>query len=248
LLYPGSQASVSSLRPLVEFSEGLLHLKPHQVPHVIWRLDAGFGSDAALKWLLARHYQMVAKGYNTRRAQRVIRQATGAEWQQVRPERWVAVVPTDVRYGRAVQTLALRWRSPDGKAKCALLLHTLFDLSVNQVLQCYDARGGTIESDVQQDKLGLRLIRRRKRRWYAQEAWVILTDVAHDLLIWNREWMLRGSPFQEYGLLRTIQDLFSIPGHLEFKGDRLQQVSLSRHHPLAPEMALCLARLFRELN
>lgn len=229
-------------------SEHLLPLKPYQVPHIVWRLDAGFGSDAALKWLLARRYQVIAKGYNIRRAQKVVRQVSASEWQIVRPAKWVAVVPTAVRYGRSVQTLALRWRNPAGQEKCALLLHTLLDRPVLEVLQCYDARGGTIESDIKQDKVGLQLVRRRKRCWQAQEAWVILTDVAHNLLIWNRDWMLKGSSFESYGMLRVIQDLLSIPGHLEFQGGRLRKVSLQRTHPFAPEMQSCLARLFRELN
>jgi hypothetical protein len=248
LLYPGSQTSLGTLQPLVQLAERLLRLKPHQVGHTAWRLDAGFGSDAALKWLLARHYQVLAKGYNLQRAQKVVRQVATPDWQVVRPNKWVAGVPTPVRYGRTVQTLALRWLNQAGREKCALLLHTLLDQPVMDVLHCYDARGGTIESDLQQDKLGLQLIRRRKHRWYAQEAWVILTDIGHNLLVWNRDWMLRGSSLETYGMLRTVQDVLSIPGHLEFQGSRLRQVSLQRSHPLAPEMQSCLARLFRELS
>ena len=248
LLYPGFQHSLGCLEPLVNLAERLLHLKPHQIPHLVWRLDGGFGSDDAIKWLLARHYQLLAKGYSSRRAQKVVGRVSAEEWQAVRPHKWVAPVPTQLRYGRRVETLAVRWLTEAGRERCALLLHTLFNQSILQVVHAYDARGGTMESDLHQDKLGLQLVRRRKQRWNAQEAWVILNDVAHNLLIWACAWMFADSPFASYGMLRLVQDVLNIPGRLEFKGDKLQQVSLQRSHPLAPEMLGCLERLFQNLN
>lgn len=247
LLYPGRQHSLGCLQPLVELSERLLTPKPHQLPRIIWRLDGGFGSDDALKWLLARHYQLLGKGYSSSRARKVAGGVGEGEWNLVRPNKWVALVPTQVRYGRRVQTLALRWLREKGRQGQALLLHTLLAEPIPQVLALYDARGGTIESDLHQDKAGLQLIRRRKQQWSAQEAWVILTDIAHNLLVWAHDWMLIGSRFEGYGMLRLVEDVLSIPGRVEFEGRRLQKVSLQRTHPLAPETLSCLERLFKEL-
>jgi len=226
----------------------LLALKPHQLPHLVWRLDGGFGSDDALNWLLARNSQVLVKGYNSRRADKVVQEAGSDDWLTVRARKWAKVVPTRVRYGRRVQTIALHWITAKGKPKNALLLHTLWDEVLLQVLQYYDARGGTLESDLHQDKLGLQLIRRRKHCWYAQEAWVILTDIAHNLLVWVKDWMFAHSRFERYGMLRLVQDVFSLPGTLEFKGDRLHKVSLLRTHPYAPEILSCVEHLFRELS
>jgi hypothetical protein len=53
---------------LVLLAERVMQPKVHQFHRLIWRLDAGFGSDDAIKWLLARHYQLLVKGYNSRRA------------------------------------------------------------------------------------------------------------------------------------------------------------------------------------
>ena len=228
-------------------AERLLRPKVHQCPRLIWRLDAGFGSDDAIKWLLARDYQLLVKGYNSRRAQKVAWQVAPADWQPVRAHKWVALVPTQVRYGRRVQTLALKWRTENDHERYALLLHTLWQEPVERVLILYDARGGTIESDVQQDKLGLQLLRRRKRRFHTQEAWVILSDIAHNLLVWSKDWMFANSRFESYGMLRLVQDVFTIPGCLEFKGGKLLRVSLQRTHPLAPDMQSCLQRLFKNL-
>jgi hypothetical protein len=248
LLYPGFQSSLSTLQPTVELAERLLRLKPHQRHRVVWRLDGGFGSDAAINWLLVRDYQLVTKGFSVRRAQKVVRQVPSEAWQTVRANKWVAVVPNVVRYARRTQTLALRWVTEAGRERCALLIHTSLDWPALEVVQCYDARGGSIESDLHQDKVGLQLVRRRKHRWHAQAAWVILTDVGHNLLLWTRDWMLAGSRFESYGHLRLIHDVLNIPGYVQFKGSKLEKVALQRSHPFAPEMQACLVRLFHELN
>jgi hypothetical protein len=72
LLSPGSTHSLATLQPTVLLTERVLALKPHQRHHTIWRLDGGFGSDAAINWLLSRDYPLVVKGYNSRRAQKVV--------------------------------------------------------------------------------------------------------------------------------------------------------------------------------
>jgi Transposase DDE domain group 1 len=246
LLYPGSTHSLATLQPTVLLTERVLALKPHQRHHTIWRLDGGFGSDAAINWLLSRDYPLVVKGYNSRRAQKVGRALESNAWQQVRANQWVAAVPHGHRYARRTQTVALRWRTERGKEKYALLIHALVDCPLLQVVAAYDARAG-MEAEIKQDKLGLGLVRRRKQHWGAQEAWILLTDVAHNLLTWTHRWMWGGSRFESYGHLRLVQDVLTIPGHLEFKGDKLQKVALHRSHPFATEMQSCLAHLVTQL-
>ena len=247
LLYPGFVHSLSTLKPTIELTERVLHLKIPQRHGVVWRVDGGFGSDDAINWVLARDYQLVAKGYNSRRAQKVVRQVPSDTWQSVREHKWVAVVPEGLRYARRTQTLAIRWITEKGQERCALLIHTLLNESPRQVVSYYDARG-SMESEIKQDKLGLHLVRRHKQRWEAQEAWIILTDTAHNLLTWTREWMWGGSRFETWGHLRLVHDGLNIPGDLAFKGTKLEKVALQRDHPFATEMQDCLARLFRELS
>jgi hypothetical protein len=165
----------------------------------------------------------------------------------VRTNKWGAVVTPGVRYARRTQTLALRWLTEKSDERCALLIHTLLDETPLQVLADYDARGG-MESEIKQDKLGLQLVRRRKQCWNAQEAWVIVTDLAHNLLTWSHDWMWMDSPFETWGHLRLVQDVLNIPGYLVFKGTKLEKVALQRDHPFAGEMQDCLVRLFHELS
>jgi hypothetical protein len=249
LLYPGFQHSLGTLQPTVLLAERLLHHRPHQRHRTIWRLDAGFGSDSAINWMLVRDYQLIVKGYNSRRAQKVVSQVDPAAWQVVRPNKWVALVPDGLRYARRTQTLALRWLTESQQERCALLIHTLLDDEPLQVIACYDQRGGAMEVDsIKQDKFGLRLTQRRKHIWQAQEAWIILTDLAHNLLTWLHDWMLSDSSFEHYGNLRLVQDVLSIPGQVVFNGDKLQKVALQRSHPFAREMQACLTRLFQNLS
>ena len=246
-LHVGSAQSVHAFEPMVCATEALLQLKPHQVARTGWRLDGGFGTDANINWLLARSGQLVVKGYNATRAAAAARRRATDEWELIGPERWVACVPDGVRYGRRTQSLVLHWRGEKRSDHYALLIHTLLDRPMADVVGFYDARAQQ-EVQIRQDKTGLQLTRRRKRAWSAQEAWVVLNDLAHNLLAWTRDWMWRGSRFEGYGCLRLVQDVLNLSGHLVFKGDKLQKVALCRSDPFAPEVAECLTRLLTELH
>src|SRR5262245_66521062 len=83
--------------------------------------------------------------------------------------------------------------------------------SLAALAEAYDDRAA-IEAELKADKGGLQLHRRRKQRLAAQEALVLLTDFAHNLLAWTRAWMLRGSPFTVPGIHRMVKELLPIPG------------------------------------
>ena len=126
-----------------------------------------------------------------------------------------------------------------------MLIHTLLDRIPREVVAFYDQRGG-MEVKIKEDKAGLQLVKRRKQCWEAQAAWVILTDLSHDLLRWSYPWMWCESPFADYGYLRLIQDVLCVPGRLEFggpKGSRLRKGSFVAHPPLCP----CIGALYRTL-
>jgi len=227
-------------------------LPPARQSRLLWRLDAGFGTDAGINWLLPRHCRLLVKGFNNRRAQKVVGQVPDADWIEVGPRKWAARVPNPVRYACRIETLALDWFTGTGKEKCALLTRSdqLFDQSPAEIVRLYNARGG-METEIRDDKVGLQLAKRRKHAWPAPAAWVVLTDVAHNLLKWTGDWMWHGSDFEGYGALRIVQDLLTIPGRVHFGGrkrDRLETVALQRSHSYARKMQSCLQRLFRELQ
>ena len=82
----------------------------------------------------------------------------------------------------------------------------------------------------------------------AQEAWLVLTDIAHNLLAWLRPWMTDGSPFAGFGPQRPVDDLLTIPGQLHFEGERLERVALKASHPYAGEMQSCLHTLLKTFD
>jgi hypothetical protein len=235
---------------MVVMAEQLLALPAARYPRLLWRLDGGFGTDGAINWLLPHRCHVLVKGFSARRAAKVVRAVADQDWIEVGPNKWVAPVPNPVRYVRRTQTVAIDWLTPTGKEKSALLIHQLFDHAPAEIAQFYNARGG-METEIREDKAGLQLVKRRKQAWNAQAAWVVLNDLAHNLIKWTGTWMWQGSPFETYGTLRIVQDLLSLPGRLEFggrHGDRLQKVLLQRSHPYATEMQACLQKLFRELK
>jgi hypothetical protein len=79
---------------------------------------------------------------------------------------------------------------------------------MTDIIAYYDDRGAC-ETEIQADKGGLKMERRRKKRLAAQEALILLTDVAHNLLAWVPQWMFPDEPLATFGTIRLIEDVFS---------------------------------------
>jgi hypothetical protein len=148
--------------------------------------------------------------------------------------------------GRRLNSYLLRWLDKRQKFVHATLLSTLPEPPF-RLWDWYDGRGAA-EVEIGADKSGLRLSQRRKHSLDAQEAWVVLTDIAHNLLAWLRSWMLAGSAFESFGLKRLVFDLLNIPGQLFFEEGRLTKVALWQTHPYAAEMQLCLQKLLKTFD
>ena len=79
----------------------------------------------------------------------------------------------------------------------------------------YDGRGGGIETSLKEDKQGLGLTRRQKRRFAAQQMLTLLSTLAHNVLIWTRRWLAASEPkLARYGLKRLVRDIFHINGRV----------------------------------
>ena len=104
---------------------------------------------------------------------------------------------------------------------------------------------GRIEVEIQSDKMGLLIARRRKRHFAAQEMLILINDWVHNLLAWWHTNILRDSAFIGFGPKRIIRDLFTIPGEALIRDDTLLELRLSETHPHAAEMVRCLTRLWQ---
>lgn len=106
-LFAGNRHTVECLQPAVMAVETSLELDPPQRRRTVYRLDGGSGTDDKLRWLLARDYQVVVKGFSGRRAQALAQQV--ARWDRYGPDAWLGSVPVPVDWGRPVQTVVKKW-------------------------------------------------------------------------------------------------------------------------------------------
>ena len=266
-LYPGNTLLVEKLPELIEQAEAVLGLKPSQRRHTLIRIDGGGGSIASVNRLLKGGYALATKDYSFRRTQALVKQVSQWVPDSTLPTREMGWVTAESRdYVGQVRRLAVRSRSSKGRWQYAVLLFanlsdydvlTLMDerpttdaaTIMGAYLHFYDQRGGGIESSFGQDKSGLGITKRHKKRFEAQRFLMLLGSMAHNLVIWSRRWLAQSSPevagrLQHYGIKRIIRDLYHIHGVLHFDAQgRLDAIVLNPASSLAKLMLLPLRQL-----
>ena len=188
------------------------------------------------------------KGYSGTRTKAWVRRLSSVDW-LADPQsevRWLAPAPVKLRLGRRLHVSVLRWLDKKHRFVYATLISTLQE-NPFRLWSFYDGRGAA-EGEFRTDKSGLKLHLRRKQRLHAMEAWLVLTDMAHNLLAWLHPWMLNGTAFANFGPQRIVQDLLTIPGHLSFHNGKLTKVALQKSHPYAEEMSICLHNLLETFD
>lgn len=238
-LYPGNVQLNRALRPLVTAAEEVLGLDYAKRQRTILRIDAGGGSLDDANWCLDRGYQIHCKDVSSQRAEAWA--ATVKQWyvDSKKPERQVgwAVPEATPDYVRPVRRLVIRWQDRRGRISHAMLISTLSARDVIRLLgqpvsnvndprlvalayaKFYDQRGGAVEIDIKQSKQGLGLRRRSKKKFEAQRMVILLSSLAHNVLVWMRGWLSHVSPkLTGFGLLRLVRDVLSVCGFVELTG------------------------------
>jgi len=248
MIYPGNGHGYEYCKPALK---QLFALWPHLTEHanqVIIRSDAEQGTDQNISYMLWLGCQLLLKGYSGKRTQSWVAQLQADDW-HADPEndnRWMAYAPRRLQLGRSLDSYLLRWVGAKQKMAYATL-HSTLTLPHFQLWHLYDQRAAT-ELEIRADKSGLLLHLRRKQSLTAQAAWIILTDIAHNLIAWLQPWMLADSAFSHFGPKRIVNDLLNIPGHIFIENGRLQRVSLWGSHPYAPEMRFCIEKLLKTFD
>jgi hypothetical protein len=234
-LLAGNASLFTALPGLVAAAEHRLGLSPAQRARTILRVDAGGGSVADINGVLARGYQFHGKDCSTQRARSLATRVTTWVPDPRMPERPVGWVEGEAReYVRPVRRLAVRCRKPNGQWGVAVLISTLTPATVlaltpqppepaadpESVLLAYayfyDQRGGGVETSLKEDKQGLGITKRNKRRFAAQQMLVALAALAHNVLVWARGWLEPQAPLlRRYGIERLIRDVFGLTGAVE---------------------------------
>jgi hypothetical protein len=201
-------------------------------------MDGGAGSDEQLRWLLARDYQIIAKGMSNRRANALAKQVR--RWDAY-GDIWLGEVAPPVDYGRPVQVFVKR-RLKDGKHRHSYYVSSLSLPSKGHFMAFYNGRGGAEIEQFRNDKNGLSMAARRKRGFLAQKGFVLLTDLAHNLLADFHHRALVGSRFEGYGPKRIVRDLLTMQGRLIFEAGELKRIELLSLKQNARDLLMCLER------
>lgn len=237
-LYDGSRPSVSCLVPAVAALESLLEIGLFDPPaeswlelghpeRIEWRLDGGFGSDKNLQYLLERNYHLTAKGFSGKRAQNLAKQVK--RWTKF-GDVWLGLVPSPLQSDRPLTSWVKRRKEPTG-FRHSYYVTTRRYPSISACQRAYNQRGAAEIEQFRNDKQGLHLSARRKRKRTAQTALLLLTDLTHNLLAHFYQTALADSTFAEFGLQRIVRDLLAIEGRLVVKNGQLLAVQLAETHP-----------------
>jgi hypothetical protein len=264
---PGNVQLNKVLRPLIEEMEATLDLDREKRSRTVLRIDAGGGSLNDVNWLLKRGYQIHSKDCSMQRAAGIA--PTVKEWfnDPLHPGRqlgWATCGSHD--YEREVRRLIVRWRKKNGQECFAATLSTLTPQQVFNLLgqspkmlhdrqaialayaYLYDKRGGTIEIEFKEDKQGFGLTKRNKKRYEAQQMIVLLSALAHNVVVWSREWFSAEVPkIKQHGVLRMVRDVFAVSGFLELgPQNSIKRIVLSHTAAWARRCANSLRDLLKQ--
>ncbi len=210
---PGTTQVPAALPELVLAAEAALELDEANRRRTILRWDGGGGSRTAVNWALWRGYAVHCKDCSTQRAEKLAASVT--EWvdDPRNPGRQVGWVTEPTRADiRPVRRIAVRCPTKAGDwavgvVISALALHDILALTHQPVdrvsdptavllayVYFYDRRGGGVETANKEDKPGLGLSKRKKKRFEAQQIVVLLSALAHNVLVWARSWLAPHHP------------------------------------------------------
>ena len=265
-LYNGNVQLLTAQRSLARAAAEVLDLDEAKRRRTIIRVDAGGGSVDEVNWLLGADYQLHCKDFSSARAKNLAE--TVKEWVSDphtagRELGWVDE-PGD-EYIRPVRRLALRWKKKNGQMSYAVILSTLEPGDVilltkqpvdrvgdkRAVMGAYAAfynqRGGTVEIEIKEDKQGVGMTKRSKKRFEGQQMVVLLNCLAHNLLVWSRRWLSATTPkLREYGFLRLVRDAFQVSGLVELDaGGKVIKIVLNQRAAWAKRCISALTALLK---
>jgi hypothetical protein len=107
-----------------------------------------------------------------------------------------------------------------------------------------------VETSFKEDRQGLGINKRNKKCFEAQQMLVQLNALAHNLIVWTREWLVPAyGRLQGYGILRMVRDVFHMRGliHYDRRG-RIREITLDERDPLGPGLCAGLQMLLAPLH
>lgn len=245
-LLRGKATAVPALKAALQEVETHLGWTRERRVQIVLRMDGGFGTTEVLNWGLSRGYQVVAKISHSGRV-RTLRQHLGPWEPTSSPGREMATVLRPHRFCRATRQWAIRTPKDKGGDQYAVLLTTVPDLDPATVADAYDGRA-MIEATFCQDKQALGLVKRRQHKWEAQQMLLLVARLAHHILLGSKRWLSQVPAtrwrLEGYGLVRLLQEVYTVPGVTRWRRGWLVSVRFDPVHPLAKLLQQGFAALF----
>ncbi len=268
-LFDGKTQLNVALLPLVSAAEVTLDLDEMKRERTLIRIDAGAGSISDINWLLMRGYFVVTKDYSTARARLLAQQVTDWVVDPRDAERQVGLVPGPNgdyhagQYRRSITRVAVRCRLANGQWGVGVVISSLPPAdacalagldgtaatdptqAVLAYVYLYDQRGGGVETAFKEDKQGLGITKRSKKRFAAQQVVVALGALAHNVLVWAKHWLHDHVPgITRYGVKRLVRDIFGIGGQVELDTQgRVTHIMLNQANRLSSWLLVALQAL-----
>jgi hypothetical protein len=109
-------------------------------------------------------------------------------------------------------------------------------------LHFYDDRACLESESFRGDKQGLKLAKGRKHSLAGQEALILLSQLAHNLVVWAKHWLAPTEPRRlAFGTKRIVRDLLTIPAKFTFRDGRIVKVRLVKRYALLKDLPLLLS-------
>ena len=249
-VYEGKVQLTKALQPLIQATAKTLEIDgaPEKRARTLVRADSGGGSQDDVNWLLNQGYLVLTKDYSTVRARKFAESVVHWIDDPRNPDRQVGVVTTPAsEYDHPLVRIAVRCRKNNNQWGYGLLLTNLMpgDIAVltgvePAVLEdpaalwlayvyCYDQRGGAVETSFKQDNQALKIKKRNKKRFTAQQMLTQLEVLAHNVLVWAQQWLSTEKPqLKQIGFVRLLRDVFTTTGELCFNPlGRLVEIRLN---------------------
>jgi len=253
-LFDGKTQLTKALVPLLLAAEQTLELDEGKRKCTIARVDAGGGSLDDVNWMLSRGYQVHTKDYSGKSATKLAKSVQ--QWFDDPPipgRQFGLVTEPALCYLRPVTRIAVRKQGRNGKWKAVVLISALQAQDVlaltgepqtalsdparglRAYVTFYDQRGGGVETSFKEDKSGLGLTKRSKKRFPAQHMLVLLSSLAHNVVVWARGWLRASTDkLSGYGMLRMVRDVLHVSGLVLFdQAGHVQQIILNQYAPFA---------------
>ena len=226
-LFDGTTQLTRALQPLMVAAEETLRLDQHKRERTMVRIDA-VGAAWMMSIGCSRGYQFHCKDYSGKHAQRLAQSVQ--DWYDRSPSgRTAGRLGDGACTSMCVRCGALRCAAASqGQWGIGVLISTLSAqpcwLSPSQSfarrsmrprccwpLCIYDQRGGGVETSFKGDHQGLGSTKRSKKRFEAQQMVMLLGSLAHNVVIWARQWLTQAASPPAAALWDTAHGARCVP-------------------------------------